>query len=121
MRRTAARSLLVLFAALACALAGAYLYPVGGRIWAAAQVSSVAMLHDGQRAELAEPGLVPLAARDALAAARLDRFRRLIPGIPAQRCAPLALALRKGSEWIDVRLRCTSGLLFDYIPREHWR
>lgn len=115
------RRVIVLLAALACALAGAYLYPVGGSIWSAAQVSGVALIRSDGRAELAEPAAVPRAAREALMAARFDRFRRVLPGIPATRCVPLDLALRTGDVWVDVPLRCTTGLLFDTISADAWR
>jgi len=120
-RRTGARILLVLLAALACGLAGAWMYPVGGRIWTADQVSAVAAIHGDLRMELADPDLVQHAARDALAAARADRLRRIIPDAADRTCVPLALALRTGDVWVDLRLRCSSGLLFDSIPREAWR
>lgn len=121
MRMTGVRTALILVAALACVLAGAYLYPVGGRIWTADQVSGVTMVHGGRRVELAEPAAVPHAARDALAAARLDRFHRLIPGLPNWPCVPVDLSLRTGDVWVNVPLRCTSGLLFDYISPDAWR
>lgn len=115
------RKAIVLLAAAACVLAGMYLYPVGGRIWTAAQVSGVAMIRDGRRVELAEPAALSHTAREAVLAARLDRFRRLIPALRSGACVPLNLALRTGGEWVDVPLRCTSGLLFDYIARDAWR
>jgi len=37
------------------------------------------------------------------------------------RCVPLDLALRTGTEWVDVPLKCTDGLTFDDIGRDAWR
>ena len=74
-----------------------------------------------RRVELAEPAALSHAAREAVLAARLDRFRRLIPALRSGACVPLNVALRTGGEWVDVPLRCTSGLLFDYIARDAWR
>lgn len=115
------RKAVVFVAALACVLGGVYLYPVGGRIWTAAQVSGIALASGEGRTELADPAALPHAARDAVLAARLDRFRRAVPGIGGGPCVPLDLALRTGDVWVEVPLRCTDGLMFDYIARDAWR
>ncbi len=111
---------LVLGMALAL-LGGVYMYPVGGRIWSAAQVSGVALVRDGRREELTDAAALPHAVQDALTAARLDRFRRLAPARGGRPCVPQDIALRVGGEWVDVQLRCSDGLLFDHIAREAWR
>lgn len=115
------RQAMALLAGLASVVGGIYLYPVGGRIWSAAQVSGVARVEGGRLAELTDRDAVPHAAREAVQAARLDRFRRLVPGLPSAQCVPLEIALRTGNEWVNVPLRCTSGLLFDSISPAAWR
>lgn len=99
-------------------LLGTYFYPVGGEIWTTRQVMGVAMVRGERRVELAEQTRLDVAVGEALTAARIDRFRRFNPGA---RCSPADLELQTSKDWVRVRLRCTAGLLFDYIPREAWQ
>lgn len=115
------RKAILFLAALAAVLGGVWLYPVGGRIWTAAQVSGLALVREGRRAELSNPAALPHAAQESLLAARLDRFRRLAPALRGGPCVPLDLALRKGNVWVNVSLKCTDGLTFDDIDRDAWR
>ncbi len=78
-------------------------------------------MREGRRAELADPAALPHAVRDALLDARLDRFRRFVPALRGGPCVALDLALRTGTEWVDVPLKCTDGLTFDDIHRDAWR
>lgn len=99
-------------------LAVVYFFPVGGSIWTVRQVTGVAQVSGEIRVELQDRGLLELAARDALTEARTTRFRRWIPW---QNCHPFSLEFQTSGRWVSVRVPCSSGLQFDYIPREAWR
>lgn len=103
-----------------CVLVVGFGYPVGGSIWSAGQVTGVAMVRGESQLELRDPAWVRRAAEEVILAARVDRFRRFIPGIPRGQCNPLDLSLETAKGWVGVELHCTSGLMFDDIDREAW-
>lgn len=102
-------------------IVGVFSYPVGGAIWSASQVTGVAMVRGESLLELQNPNWVKSVAKEVIGAARIDRFRRFIPGIPQERCYPIEFALKTAEGWVRVEIHCPSGFMLDYIPREAWR
>lgn len=91
-------------------------YPVGGSIWSADQVTGLA-LGAGDNRRVLHPSHLPAAVREALASVKADRVRRWIPGA---RCKSADLSFQTADGWVDVHLYCSSGFLFDHIPRDAW-
>ena len=91
-----------------------YLFPVGGRIWSERSVSAVALVAGGRRLETSNPHAI----EDGLMAARMDRIWRVVrPNFP---CRPATIEFQQGDGWVRTDLRCTNGLLFDYLPWHMW-
>lgn len=114
------RKVMAIGAAAILLLAVTYMYPVGGSIWRAGQVTGIAIVHDGHERTLNDASLLPRLAADTIQTARVDRFRRLTSGMPNARCVPQRLVLHTNNRTVPVHLHCTSGFIFDYVPRDAW-
>lgn len=82
------------------------------------QVIGLAQGTGENRRILQAPYVRTMVIREALQAARFDRWRRWLPGA---RCQPMGLGFQTVEGWIDLELACSSGFLFDYISPEAWR
>lgn len=107
--------ILLITAALA---AGALLYPVGGSIFSAKDVTGIAIGAGPQRRVLQDPRRLEEAIQSGLDSAKADRLRRWLPG---QDCKARDLSFQTPQGWVDVHLYCSSGFLFDTIPPGAWR
>lgn len=111
------RTLILTLAAIGLA-AGALLYPVGGSIWSADQVTGIAIGAGEQRRVLQDPRRLQRAIQEGFNTAKADRLRRWLPG---QRCMATDLSFQTPNGWVDVHLYCASGFLFDTIRPDAWR
>lgn len=94
-----------------------WFFPVGGQIWRADQVTRLAEIYPGERREIDHRLII----EEGVAMARADRFRWLLsPLVPERSCQRVTMELLSASGWVQVHLRCATGLRFDYISPDRW-
>lgn len=95
----------------ACALA-ILLYPVGGVVWTAGQVSRLAQVNGDHRSETGSEAAI----REALDGVRAGRFKRVLSRVTGRPCHPRQLEFLTASGWVPATAQCPNGFFLDFVP-----
>ena len=88
------------------------LYPVGGEVWSAGQVSRLAQVDGDLRSETGSEAAIG----EAVAGVRVDRLKRFLSSVTGEECHPRQLEFLTVAGWVPATVQCPDGFFLDFVP-----